>query len=485
MNLRVVSYNARGLRVGHSEADKSRRVVVDELLLNCDVLCLQETFLARQDLEGLSSVHDDFHGAGESTTDLSTKIVRGRIPGGVAILWNKKYDSLVNVVRMDVDWAIGIEFNCSDKRFIILNVYMPYECTLNEDEYLNRLACIMSFIQENASTCIYVVGDQNADISDDNALFGNHLLQFCTEYGLILSSKALLPSNSYTYISEAWHSTSWLDHCISTVDAHDSLQSMHINYNLATTDHIPLSMSINVGNLPLLSPAEGIKQPGKLDWSKATKHLLEIYQSQTNALLDNIKLPKDAILCHDLNCSNPQHSADLCTMYEHIVESLLTASKPLHKHRVNGGHARPGWNKYVAELHADASRAFRKWSESGKIKSGLLFEEKKKTNANFKYALRFIKRQENTMRADALANKLQNNSTTDFWKEIRTINNCKTSLPSSIDDASSPVDIQYVIYGRRNSMNYSTVFQVKNVKLVLLIKMRRWLSPHKKYLKLS
>ena len=45
------------------------------------------------------------------------------------------------------------------------------------------------------------------------------------------------------------------------------------------------------------------------------------------------------------------------------------------------------------------------------------------------------------MRADALANKLQNNSTTNFWKEIRTINNCKTSLPSSIDDASSPGDI--------------------------------------------
>ena len=32
----------------------------------------------------------------------------GRIPGGVAILWNKKYDQLVNVVRLEVDWAIGI-----------------------------------------------------------------------------------------------------------------------------------------------------------------------------------------------------------------------------------------------------------------------------------------------------------------------------------------------------------------------------------------
>ena len=106
---------------------------------------------------------------------------------------------------------------------------------------------------------------------------------------------------------------------------------MHIKYDLTTTDQIPLSMLINVGDLPLISPAEGIKLPGKPDWSRATKHQLEKYHSQTNVLLGNIKLPKEAILCHDLNCSNPQHSVDL---YEHIVESLLTASKPLHKPRL-------------------------------------------------------------------------------------------------------------------------------------------------------
>ena len=77
MNICVASYNARGLRVGHSETDKSRRFVVDKILERCDILCVQETFLAKQDLEGLNSLHNDFHGAGESTTDLSAKIVRG------------------------------------------------------------------------------------------------------------------------------------------------------------------------------------------------------------------------------------------------------------------------------------------------------------------------------------------------------------------------------------------------------------------------
>ena len=51
---------------------------------NCDILCLQETFLPKQDLAKLNSFSDNSHGAGESTTDLTMGIVRGRIAGGVA-----------------------------------------------------------------------------------------------------------------------------------------------------------------------------------------------------------------------------------------------------------------------------------------------------------------------------------------------------------------------------------------------------------------
>jgi len=45
-------------------------------------------------------------------------IVRGRIPGGVVILWHKKFDSLISVVRLGVDWCIAIQFS-HDKEYII------------------------------------------------------------------------------------------------------------------------------------------------------------------------------------------------------------------------------------------------------------------------------------------------------------------------------------------------------------------------------
>ncbi len=55
----------------------------------------------------------------------------------------------------------------------------------------------------------------------------------------------LLPKDSYTYISEAWHTTSGLDHCISTAEAHDIIKSMTILYGESISDHVPFLMLID------------------------------------------------------------------------------------------------------------------------------------------------------------------------------------------------------------------------------------------------
>lgn len=438
--MRLVSYNTRGLRVGHTATDRSSRLVVDTLLGECDILCLQETWLAKQDLDKLNSLHTNFHGAGESTTDLSTRLVRGRIPGGVAILWNIKYDPLVKVVRLNVDWAIGLEFNYNDKQFTVLNIYTPYEAYEHEDEFMNRLAFIQSFIEDNSSSCVYVVGDLNADMSDSKSLFGAHLQQFCNEANLILSSKALLPSTSFTYISEAWHTTSWLDHIIATADAHASLENVEICYDLATSDHLPVAALINVENVPLLASNYNTVSSTKLDWSKLSKEDMDGYLNRTDGLLNDIVLPKEALMCTDMNCKIVQHSEQLCDMYDCILKCLNDSSEPLRKSRpkCKVPYIRPGWNEFVAEQYGEARQAFRLWLDAGRPRQGVLLELKKRTNARFKYALRFIKKNENTMRADSLARKLQVNNLTDFWKEVKVMNNSKTPLPADIEGVSSP-----------------------------------------------
>lgn len=57
-----------------------------------------------------ATLNDNFHGAGKSSTDLSLGMKRCRIPGGVVGQWNKGLDSVVNVLRISVDWCIARHF---------------------------------------------------------------------------------------------------------------------------------------------------------------------------------------------------------------------------------------------------------------------------------------------------------------------------------------------------------------------------------------
>uniref|UniRef100_A0A1A8AIU9 exodeoxyribonuclease III n=1 Tax=Nothobranchius furzeri TaxID=105023 RepID=A0A1A8AIU9_NOTFU len=381
MSLRVLSYNCRGLRLGHDAGDRARRIVVDSLLEECEILCLQETFLPKQDLDKLNCLNSKFFGVGESTTDLSTAIVRGRISGGVAVLWNKRIDAVIKPVRLDVDWCIGIQYIQNNISFVILNIYTPYEIAGNEGEYISRLAFINAFIQSHSTYSIYVVGDFNADLSDKKSQFAKHLIQLCEDNDLVLSSKVLLPKDSYTYISESWHTTSWLDHCISTADGHAALDSMSIKYGVTVSDHIPLAFSINVEQLPSTMGVNYVNNYDniKLEWAALSDKDISGYSYNTDQYLNNISVAKEAILCKDVNCKNLEHKRELCSMYDAIVDVLYESGKPFHvkgKHKQKL-HIRLGWKEHIAMYQDEARVAFKLWDMIGRPKQGLEFEQKK------------------------------------------------------------------------------------------------------------
>ena len=147
----------------------------------------------------------------------------------------------------------------------------------------------------------------------------------------------LLPDDNFTYISKAWHTTSWLDPCISTADAPHSLEVMRINYELVITDHLSLSLSANLGNLPAVLSVHNNMSVGKIGWSNLPVEDLVVYLTRSDTLLSSVELPKDAIVCRDINCKNQQHGVELSSLYESIVKSFFVLSRPLYntKARMN------------------------------------------------------------------------------------------------------------------------------------------------------
>ena len=89
------------------------------------------------------------------------------------------------------------------------------------------------------SSNIFIFGNCNADITK-TSLFSQFLNSFISECYFIPSDIKYLPPDSFTYVSDAHCSRSWLDHVLCTHFSHSSVSDMVINYDCVSSDHFPL-----------------------------------------------------------------------------------------------------------------------------------------------------------------------------------------------------------------------------------------------------
>ena len=207
----------------------------------------QETWLLETELCVLNSIDEHFYGIGISSVDISAGLLRGSRPyGGLAILYCKTLSLSVKIINYHDKRIFGLEVACKTLKLLIINVYFPYESHNNFDEFMNYLGKVYSIIHMADTPYVLVMGDMDANTymySERNrvSVFGEELVKFCNEYSLILSdvSKLGCSENIYTHYSDAHHSVSWRDHCISTVNAHRLINYVHISDTVIVSDHLP------------------------------------------------------------------------------------------------------------------------------------------------------------------------------------------------------------------------------------------------------
>ena len=85
----VASYNVRGLPKYGNRLYLRPDIVA--LLEKGDIVCMQETWYSKQDLDILNNLHPNFSGTGVSTTDYHDGLVRGHPPGGLLFSGGKKW----------------------------------------------------------------------------------------------------------------------------------------------------------------------------------------------------------------------------------------------------------------------------------------------------------------------------------------------------------------------------------------------------------
>ena len=111
----------------------------------------------------------------------------------------------------------------------------------------------------------------------------------------------------------------------------------------------------------------------------------------------------------------------------------------------NKGYIVPGWNEYVKEHHLHAKDALEWWNLNNRPQYGPIYDSiyiyMRTSKAHFKYVLRFIKNQEETAQADALARDLIDKDVDNFWKTVYKMNTSSNIQANVIDGITGPDNI--------------------------------------------
>ena len=350
-----------------------------------------------------------------------------------------KYDK---VIELNSDWCVAIEVNMGSVRAIIFNVYMPYQCSDNEDLYFEYLGYIQNLLEETQCTNFAVIGDWNANLGCSGYnIFKGPMLNFCRENELVVSSYEMLSNSSYTHIhtyNDNKH-YSWLDHIVSSQNFHKSLKHIGICYEVSDDDHIPVKFVLSTDQLPTFSDNSN-DISARIKWECISEPDRKVYYDNSSTKLGDIPIPVNTICCPNISCKDSKHLLEIDEFYTNITKALQGSSAHLVSNSSNK-YNRPGWVDFVADLYEFSQESHKLWLVHNKPRQGPIYQMYSQSRLRFKYALRYIKKHEQDLRREAIAKKISDSDPRKFWGEISKINSSKVPLPTSIEGTTGSSNI--------------------------------------------
>jgi hypothetical protein len=260
------------------------------------------------------------------------------------------------------------------------------------------------------------------------------LNSFCSNNGLCFALRHEKSEVDYSYSFNDCR-FSVLDHFLLSEtlfnESVDSFSVLHDIDNLS--DHEPISLRLSL-NIHCLGFQERIYTP-HISWVKATEANLQDYSDVLSRLLKNIFIPVDALSCKDSSCKNLVHVQHLNEYAANITDSCLRAAEaaiPRSCKRQTSGRI-PGWSEYVQPVRDKSLFWHKLWLECGRPKTGAVADCMRRTRAAYHYAIRKVKRDEDILVNERIADSILKNDTRDFWSEIKRIRSNKSGTSRIVD----------------------------------------------------
>lgn len=157
MNLNIFTWNVSGLM---SSCSYLYDILNEHSIDFCGIA---EHWLYNRNLSILKSVNSKYNAYGVCDNSLQMPSNRRVGKGGVAIMWNIKYDNYVTPLLIDDDRIVGVQFQYDQNRFMyIFQVYLPCRnhCIQYYRDYVDKLYNLYSYYTESGT--VILMGDFNS-----------------------------------------------------------------------------------------------------------------------------------------------------------------------------------------------------------------------------------------------------------------------------------------------------------------------------------
>ena len=324
-----------------------------------------------------------------------------------------------------------------------ISVYMPYQCDENYDLYMQCIGKLSTLLEESCTNNIVILDDFNATL---NSVFESELLEMCSTFDLVISDYGTFgrTSGQFTHVSDAHGTTSWLDHVICSSDMQNNVVSIEILEKSPSSDHLALSVTFDIMCKPVTIDKHTCHSDKvRFVWDNATDTDVAHYKKLTAENFSKLKI-SDVIHCSNINCDSIEHHNQIDELYMKMCSIMMQCSSssiPTSKVKTSGDYVVPGFNEYAKELHKEARSCFIAWKSLGKPRAGLCYIDMCQSRLRFKSILKHCQRNEDSLRANALAKSYMQKDSYSFWKDIKHIDNAKIPLASKINDCVGDTDI--------------------------------------------
>ena len=427
---------------------------------DCNILCLQETWLLESNLHKLGMVHSDYLYTGKSAVDQTKEIICGRPHGGVAILYNKSISQYVRPINICNKRVCGITFQLNmSVKILILSVYMPcdnYSSNNITEEYADVIDTIEGLLHSSHCEAFIICGDYNTCFNRKNAQT-QYLTDFITRNKLLVSWDNPLSMKDYTYTNYALDHRSCIDHFVVSRNIYDSITANYVvldALNPSTHNIVVLCSVCDTMSNYKKEDMINHNTVYKCAWNKSTDDNIIMYKDTLNSALSHINIPHNAINCSDVLCRDAIHLTAIDDLCSAIIDACIRSSKQCIPSAGSSGRTVAGWSQNVKSEKEHSLFWHWIWIDCGKPTQGHVYMIMKQTRLRYHYAVRKAKQCELEVRKERLAESVCKGS--EFWKELRKINPTIRNIPNTVDGVTGSKNIAELFVKKYESL-YNSV----------------------------